>query len=107
MEPVCLYVRMSAVVIPSSAHLPQFERNEFTVESFPVAGVDLALYGLEGEDTPIQPEKNNEVPFELFEDFDLSSQLIGNETCLDLIRYRRDAQFRSLSFYVDKVARKR
>ena len=107
MEPVCLYVRISAVVIPSSAHLPQFERNEFTVEPFPVAGVDLALYGLEGEDTPIQPEKNNEVPFELFEDFDLSSQLIGNETWVDLIRYRRDAQFRSLSFYVDKVARKR
>ena len=47
------------------------------------------------------------LPYELFEDFDLSSQLLGNETWLELIGYRRDANYTTLSFYVDKVARKR
>lgn len=46
-------------------------------------------------------------PFELFDDFDLSSKIIGNETWKDMLVLRRDLQRPSLSFYVDKVARKR
>ena len=92
---------------------PNFERNEFTFSSFIVAGVDLAQFGLlnENDDTITVTsaiiEQEEEPPFELFEDFDLSSQLIGNETWVDLIGYRRDAEHPSLSFYVDKIARKR
>jgi len=102
---------------------PTFERNEFTFDSFQVAGVDLAWFGLFDDrdtgsgfsvDTTIVAspmlhirQQQQSSPFELFEDFDLSSQLIGNETWIDLIGYRRDSEFPSLSFYVDKVARKR
>ena len=92
---------------------PNFERNEFTFSSFIVAGVDLAHFGLLNENddmitvTSAIVKQVEEPPFELFEDFDLSSQLIGNETWVDLIGYRRDAEHPSLSFYVDKIARKR
>lgn len=96
---------------------PNFERNEFTFSSFIVAGVDLARFGFLNENdettsamTPTkikQKQDAEQPPFELFEDFDLSSQLIGNETWVDLIGYRRDAEHPSLSFYVDKIARKR
>ena len=98
----------NAVVHPEFREHPVFQRNEFTFDSFQVAGVNLASYGLEGGDR-IEPmiQANEELSFELFEDFDLSTQLIGNETWVDLIGYRRDAQFPSLSFYVDKIARKR
>jgi hypothetical protein len=92
---------------------PNFERNEFTFSSFIVAGINLARFGfLDKNDdttlvTPAIIKQEEESPFELFEDFDLSSQLIGNETWVDLIGYRRDAEHPSLSFYVDKIARKR
>ena len=90
---------------------PVFQRNAYTFDSFPVAGVDLAPYGLASEigdrTQPGLTLATDTAPFELFEDFDLTSQLIGNETWVDLIGYRRDAQFPSLSFYVDKIARKR
>lgn len=86
---------------------PVFQRNEFTFDSFEVAGVDLAPYGLEDRSREPPLERTKTKPFELFEDFDLSSRIIGNETWVDLIGYRRDAEFPSLSFYVDKVARKR
>ena len=92
---------------------PNFERNEFTFSSFIVAGVDLAQFGLLNENddtitvTSTVIKQEEELSFELFEDFDLSSQLIGNETWVDLIGYRRDAEHPSLSFYVDKIARKR
>ncbi|OEU14551.1 hypothetical protein FRACYDRAFT_241098 [Fragilariopsis cylindrus CCMP1102] len=92
---------------------PNFEKNEFTFSSFIVAGVDLAQFDLlnENDDTRKATsaiiKQEEEPPFELFEDFDLSSQLIGNETWVDLIGYRRDAEHPSLSFYVDKIARKR
>ena len=76
--------------------------------------MELASYGLEGGDSITEPERHRIIVgeqslpiFELFEDFDLSSQLIGNETWVDLLGYRRDAEFPSLSFYVDKIARKR
>jgi len=98
----------NTVVHPNFREKPVFQRNEFTFDSFPVAGVELASYGLEGEDeTESNRNAHQEPPFELFEDFDLTSQLIGNETWVHLIGYRRDAEFPSLSFYVDKVARKR
>lgn len=47
-------------------------------------------------------------PFELYADFDMSASITtGHETWFDLVRYRRDATWPSLSFYVDKVARRR
>jgi hypothetical protein len=97
------------VVHPEFRENPIFHRNEFTFDTFRVAGMELASYGLDGGERPqpAEAERNTKPPFELFEDFDLSSQLVGNETWVDLIGYRRDAQFPSLSFYVDKIARKR
>mmetsp|Transcript_27569 Transcript_27569/g.60688 ORF Transcript_27569/g.60688 Transcript_27569/m.60688 type:complete len:484 (-) Transcript_27569:145-1596(-) len=91
---------------------PSFERNEFTFDSFRVGGdtIDLAPFGLKSDGSAIAIEKSQrkeKPPFELFEDFDLSSRIVGNETWVDLIGYRRDAEFTSLSFYVDKIARKR
>jgi len=98
----------NAVVHLQFREHPVFQKNEFTFDSFQVAGVNLASFGLKGGDrTEPVIQTNEEPPFELFEDFDLSTQLIGNETWVDLLGYRRDAQFPSLSFYVDKIARKR
>jgi hypothetical protein len=87
-------------------------RNNFTFTDFPVAGVNLASFGLAKAQAvlPSQLLRNPSTaskPFELFEDFNLADQLLGNETWKDLVALRRVAQRRSLSFYVDKVARKR
>lgn len=59
-----------------------------------------------------QPNKTMSEPpppvFELFETFDLTPQLGYNETWEDLLQLRRDTNSSSsLSFYLDKVARKR
>lgn len=98
----------NTLIRPKFREHPVFERNRFTFDSFRVAGVELASYGLEGNDeTESNEQLYEESPFELFEDFDLTPQLIGNETWVNLIGYRRDAPFPSLSFYVDKIARKR
>ncbi|VEU43095.1 unnamed protein product [Pseudo-nitzschia multistriata] len=87
---------------------PRFERSEFTLDTFPVGGVDLALFGLGPANSPLPaPEPGPREVFDLFADFDLSPKIVGNETWVDLLRYRRDADATSLSFYVDKVARKR
>jgi hypothetical protein len=91
---------------------PKFQRTKYTFDSFVVAGgIDLAGFGLDeradrgGFETPqqLQPQFS----FQLFEDFDLSQSLKGNETWIELLEYRRDATHPSLSFYVDKVAFKR
>ena len=73
--------------------------------NFEVAGVNLGSFGL--EDRTTSKADASAAPFLLFDDFDLSDQITGNETWQDLVRYRRDAQRRSLCFFVDKVARKR
>jgi hypothetical protein len=91
-----------------------YEQNGFTFSYFPVASVNLAKYGFSRVDNNGNEQQQHfhkddddggdEDAFELFHDFDLSSQIIGNETWVDLLRYRRDAAFPSLSFYVDKVS---
>ena len=78
----------------------EWEKTPHTLAAFHVAGVNLAQYKYPVEDW----EKE---PFQLFEDFDISDQITGNEGWNDLIEYRRSLERPSLSFYVDKVARKR
>ncbi|KAL3923158.1 MAG: hypothetical protein SGILL_001817 [Bacillariaceae sp.] len=102
----------AAAAVEESSRRTYNERKDFTFDSFPVAGVNLADFGLFAtEDKYSQQERDPTAtttpPFQLFSDFDLTSQIVGNETWTDLLRYRRDATFPSLSFYVDKIARKR
>lgn len=95
---------------------PRFNRTKYTFDSFVVAGgIDLAGFGLEATENEgdfhslwqSQLSSRSQGYFELFEDFDLSHRLKGNETWIELLEYRRDATHPSLSFYVDKVAFKR
>ncbi|VEU33317.1 unnamed protein product [Pseudo-nitzschia multistriata] len=88
---------------------PVFHRTKYTFDSFVVNGVDLARFGLGDERTSIGGESGggDVPPFALFGDFDLSAELEGNETWIELLERRRDATHPSLSFYVDKVAFKR
>lgn len=100
-----------AVVLQHATQVrrPFFDtRNAFTMDDFVVAGVNLGQYGLSQPQQ--QQVESNEPPFELFEDFDLTSELsTANDTIswVDLVRLRRNADHAALSFYVDKVARKR
>ncbi|CAB9521537.1 expressed unknown protein [Seminavis robusta] len=70
---------------------------------FPVAGVDLA----QTNDGSLKGKQRKTPPFQLYGSFDLGQMIVGNETWDDLVRYRRDLQRPALSFYVDKVARRR
>ena len=71
-----------------------WERTEYTVDDFTVAGINLADFG--------------KVPlFQLFDDFDISSMIRGDEGWPELMEYRNGLTRPTLSFYVDKVARKR
>jgi len=89
------------------AAAPRFERTRYTFDTFVVeGGIDLAGFGLDG-DSHHQQQQQEHHGFELFEDFDLTHRLKGNETWIELLEYRRDAKHPSLSFYVDKVAFKR
>jgi hypothetical protein len=81
-----------------------WEKSEFTLSHFEVGGVNLALYKQEAEQIKVSPESD---PFELYEDFNIADQITGEENWADLITYRRLLERPSLSFYVDKVARKR
>ena len=89
-----------------------FNRTKYTFDSFVVAGgIDLAGFGLDNDpwrrgQSPLSSSSRDST-FELFEDFDLSRNIQGNETWIELLEYRRDATHPSLSFYVDKVAFKR
>jgi hypothetical protein len=76
------------------------------VPAFKVAGIDLAQYENDGHSSGAEQSPSEE-PFQLFKDFDLSEHLVGNETWVDLLRYRRDAKWPGLAFYVDKIARRR
>jgi hypothetical protein len=87
-------VRAASIYQDSLTPERGYELNEFTFSSFPVAGVNLAQFGIRPGVTHSLPTKE---PFQLFEDFDLSSQIIGNETWADLLRYWRDAFFARLS----------
>ena len=76
-----------------------------TLTDFVVAGVNLASYE-SGSNTTTRPTTTNVPLFDLYDTFDLSTMIIGNETWEDLVRYRRDVQNVRLAYYVDKVARK-
>lgn len=64
------------------------EITPWTVSDHTVAGVNLASYNLEGITEQTEPG-NGEAPFELFDDFDMSDMIIGNENWKDMIEYRR------------------
>jgi hypothetical protein len=83
-----------------------WEKTNRTFSHFEVGGVNLALYKQkqEAEQTKVNPKAE---PFELYADFDIADQITGDESWDDLTDYRRLLQRPSLSFYVDKVARKR
>jgi hypothetical protein len=91
-------VRAASIYQDSLTPERGYELNEFTFSSFPVAGVNLAQFGIRpGVTHSLPTESPQEEPFQLFEDFDLSSQIIGNETWTDLLKCRRDAFFARLS----------
>ena len=78
----------------------------WTIHDYEVAGVNLGTYNLAGIEEAREP-RDAEKPYELFEDFDISHLLTGNEQWKDMIEIRRQLDRPRLSFYVDKVARKR
>lgn len=71
-----------------------WERTHYTLDEYSIAGIDLASFGQE----PL---------FELYEDFDISPYIRGDEDWEGMLAYRNELTRPSLSFYVDKVARKR
>ena len=81
---------------------------KYTTDSHVVAGVNLATYGVFGDDSRERLASNAE-PFELFEDFDIGQKLAGDETWWDIQTYKRHQgrDHPSLTFYVDKIAQKR
>lgn len=70
-------------------------QGQFILQDFVVAGVNLASYGV------LHPK------FRLFDDFNIGTYLKGNESWKELLYIRRTLERPSLSWYVDKVARKR
>jgi len=77
----------------------------YLFDSFMVAGTDLNLYE-PGMEKPVTAD--SAPPFELFEDFDIASQVEGGETWRYLVYdIRRYMQKPTFAFYVDKVAMKR
>eukprot|EP00797_Seminavis_robusta_P030727 Sro64_g036400.2 (426) ;mRNA; f:103092-104369 len=66
-----------------------FRRTVYTLDEFVVAGVNLAQYGLETETQQQQQtivlSNIPEPPFDLYKDWDLASQLHGQERWRDLI----------------------
>ncbi|KAL7576878.1 hypothetical protein ACA910_006644 [Epithemia clementina (nom. ined.)] len=76
-----------------------------TFREFVVAGINLAD---DNSDTLNLAVVDNEQPrFELYKDFDISEYIKGQENWEELLAYRNKLERPSLSFYVDKVARKR
>ena len=60
----------------------------WTLMDYEVAGVNLASYNLAGIEQVKEPNAD-EKPYELFEDFDITDQIVGNENWKDMIEYRR------------------
>jgi hypothetical protein len=67
----------------------------FILSDYVVAGTNLASYNVK------HPQ------FLLFDDFDIGSMVKGNEIWMQMIKYRNIVDRPTLSWYVDKVARKR
>jgi hypothetical protein len=68
---------------------------QFILSDYVVAGVNLASYNV------LHPK------YMLFEDFNIGPFLRGNESWKELVGIRQSLERPSLSWYVDKVARKR
>ncbi|KAG7357852.1 hypothetical protein IV203_014439 [Nitzschia inconspicua] len=87
--------------------------SDFVLNEFFVAGINLARYNNNRHAVPAPKYRHfNEYrlhtrPFLLYHDFDIGDKIQGNETWMDLILIRRHLQRPSISFYSDKVARKR
>lgn len=77
----------------SSALKKKSNTFQTTGQSLYVAGVNLADYQQES--------------FQLYQDFDISSYISGDESWGELVNYRKLLSSPTLSFYVDKIAQKR
>jgi len=76
----------------------EIQEGDYYVDDFVVGGVNLAEYEM------LHP------PFLLYEDFDISSHVVDGPTQMnwkELLKIRNGLERPSLSWYVDKVARKR
>jgi hypothetical protein len=101
-------VLMTAMRNAISAEVEPFSWSPFTQTDYEVAGVNLGTYKMTGdEQDDVKPSNINEPPFELYEDFDISDMILGHEGWKEILAYRNKLERPSLSFYVDKVARKR
>jgi len=88
-----------------------------TIDEFVVNGVNLAQYrntATKANNNRMNTTANTGLeqkpktkPFLLYEDFDIHHLIKGHENWQELLTYRKNIQKPSLSFYVDKVARKR
>jgi hypothetical protein len=84
-----------------------WKKTYWTLSHFEVGGVNLALYKQEKEAEEQTKVSLEAEPFDLYEDFNIADQITGDEGWNDLIGYKQLLQRPSLSFYDDKVARKR
>ena len=82
-----------------------------TTRDFQVAGINLGRYRMKADRNKAKETvlpKPTEKPFELFEDFDISDKITGNEAWWDLITIRIGLKGKpALPFYNDKVALRR
>lgn len=60
----------------------------WTLHDYEVGGINLATYNLNGVEE-VKVPKAGAKPFELFEDFDISGRITGNENWIDMIELRR------------------
>ncbi|CAB9514926.1 expressed unknown protein [Seminavis robusta] len=100
----------------------EYQRTVWTLDTFPVNGVNLARYGFENEHAHHKQRRASatmEEEFELFEDFDISSFLEGTNKLsvgghshenkrspAHMLMYQRHSEEPSLAFYMDKIAQK-
>ena len=88
----------------------KWKKTGFTLSSFEVAGVNLALYGTDdnnADNKAVTPSFSTSAPYELFDDFNIGDKIKGGESWEELLSYRRKQRNTNLAFYVDKVAMKR
>lgn len=100
----CVDVVESSLSTNPSWYKPKSQQ---TYSEFTVAGRNLAEYGFVEQSDHSSGKNESEGAFDLLEDFDISDQIKGNESLMELLAYRHTLKRQSLSFYVDKIARKR
>ena len=95
---------------PAPEESREFVQTKHTTKNFLVAGVNLGPYRMRSQDSDKgdKVQSIEEPPFALYEDFDISDQITGNEAWWDLIAIRIGLDKRpALPFYNDKVALRR